>query len=379
MRRILKLARFDLRLLLWDKESILWIFIMPVFFMYFTGLMSRGGGSGPPAPRIGIVTEDSGPVTDALAARLEGQGFVVVRSSDPADTLLPRRRLELPQDFSRQTAAGDKAEILLRGVDTGDLSGQLDQSRLRRAVFATIGDMALAAASDSAGNVTAEGLEHVRSLPPAVELQVSQAGERRVVPAGNRQSVPGILVMFMLLSVLTSGSFVLYTERKGGLLRRVASSPVGRMELVLSKLCSRVGMSLVQAAYAMLIGAVLFRIDWGPNIGGLAVLLVFYSIAASALAILLGSEARSPGQAVGIAIVASIVLAALGGCWWPIEVVPEFMQNLALFLPTGWAMQGTHRLVSHGDPLSAALPAIGALALFAMVFVAVGVGRFRYD
>lgn len=357
----------------------MWIFVMPVFFMFFTGLMSREGGRGARAPKIGIVTGDSGPVTEALAARLETRGFVVVRSPDPADTLLPSRRLELPADFSERVAAGEQTDIVLKGVDTGELSGQLDQSRLRRAVFATIGDIALAAASDPAGSVTAAGLESIRSLPPAIGLDVTQAGERRRIPAGYRQSVPGILVMFMLLSVLTGGSAVLHEERKSGLLRRVASSPVRRAELITSKLLSRVGLSLVQAAYAMLVGALLFGIDWGPNQAGLAVLMIFYSLAASALAVLLGNEARSTGQAVGTAIVASIVLAALGGCWWPIEVVPEFMQKLALFLPTGWAMQGTHRLVSHGDTLASALPAIGALGLFALVFVTVAIRRFRYD
>ena len=39
---------------------------------------------------------------------------------------------------------------------------------------------------------------------------------------------------------------------------------------------------------------------------------------------------RTEGQAVGIGVLATNVLAALGGCWWPIEITPAWMQTLAL-------------------------------------------------
>lgn len=32
------------------------------------------------------------------------------------------------------------------------------------------------------------------------------------------------------------------------------------------------------------------------------------------------------------------LLAAWGGCWWPIEITPEWLQKFAMFLPTGWTM-----------------------------------------
>jgi ABC-2 type transport system permease protein len=40
------------------------------------------------------------------------------------------------------------------------------------------------------------------------------------------------------------------------------------------------------------------------------------------------------------------VLAALGGCWWPIEITPEWAQHVQKLVPTGWTMDALHKLVS---------------------------------
>ena len=44
-----------------------------------------------------------------------------------------------------------------------------------------------------------------------------------------------------------------------------------------------------------------------------------------------------------------MLMAALGGCRWPLEVVPENMQKLGHLFPSAWAMDILHRLISFGD------------------------------
>ena len=74
-----------------------------------------------------------------------------------------------------------------------------------------------------------------------------------------------------------------------------------------------------------------------------------------------------------------VVMALLGGCWYPSEFFPEAAQLAARALPTAWAMQGLTDLVMRGQGLPAILPEAGVLAAFAVVFFAVGVWRFRYE
>jgi ABC-type multidrug transport system permease subunit len=73
-----------------------------------------------------------------------------------------------------------------------------------------------------------------------------------------------------------------------------------------------------------------------------------------------------------------MILAALGGCWWPIEIAPAWMQSLALALPTGWCMDALHKLVSFGEPPSAAAWQAAAMAAGALVLGWAGARFFRY-
>ena len=72
---------------------------------------------------------------------------------------------------------------------------------------------------------------------------------------------------------------------------------------------------------------------------------------------------------------ATQVLAALGGCWWPIEITPAWMQKLALALPTGWAMDAMHKLVNFGDGAAAALPHVAVMLTSALVIGWIGARR----
>jgi ABC-2 type transport system permease protein len=179
--------------------------------------------------------------------------------------------------------------------------------------------------------------------------------------------------------LVTGGIERLFVDRKEGLLRRLASSPLTRGQIVLSRILSRAITGMFMAVFALIVGATLFRIDFGPQWPILLLVLAVYAASASALAVLLATLARTVGQAIGLGVVATILMAALGGCWWPIEIVPRSMQVLARCLPTGWAMQGMHRVMELDRGLVAVLPAVGALAGFALAFGVVAAKRFKFE
>jgi ABC-type multidrug transport system permease subunit len=187
------------------------------------------------------------------------------------------------------------------------------------------------------------------------------------------------MVMFTLLIMVTSGAVLLVIERKQGLLRRLASSPMSRTSVMLGKWGGRILLGGVQVGFAMLLGSLLFRMNWGPNVPMLLAVLLAYAGLVALIGIVLGNLARSEGQALAIGVIAANLLGALGGCWWPIEITPPWMQGLALALPTGWAMDAMHKLVSFGDPPAAVLPHIGVLLLASLAVGWLAVRTFRFQ
>jgi ABC-type multidrug transport system permease subunit len=187
-----------------------------------------------------------------------------------------------------------------------------------------------------------------------------------------------MLVMFVLLAMLTTGGVSLLEERRHGLLRRLAAAPMSRGALLAGKLGSRLALGWIQTAGAMAAGTLLFRVDWGSALWAVAVVLAVYGALCSLAGMLLGNEGNSPGAVIGMGVIASNVLAALGGCWWPREIMPLWAQRVALALPTGWAMDALHRLMSFGGAPYEVLPHLVALSAAALVSGWVLARRFRF-
>jgi len=377
-------ARHDLVVMLKEKETLLWVFVMPIVFFYFIGTVTGGfGGGGGSRGSDPIVLEAQAPdgfLAAELEHRLTAEGFVVQRNT--AASSETARRLIVPAapdgftDIGEAVLAGERTTLGLRS-DADGTGGDYDTVRVGRAVFGLVADLAVA--SLRGVEPTPELFRELEQAPRSVELVVRPAGERKRVPSGYEQTIPGTMVMFTMLVLLTSGAILLVIEREQGLLRRLASTPIPRGSVVFGKWLGRMALGLVQIAFAVLAGTVLFGMDWGDAPLAVATLLVSWAAFNASLGILLGNLARSTGQMTGIGVMTSMVMAALGGCWWPIEVTPASMQRLALWLPTGWAMDAMHKLVSFGYGGEAVLPHVAALAGGALVLGIASVRTFRYQ
>jgi ABC-type Na+ efflux pump permease subunit len=379
-RAVLFLAREDLRLLLRSKETWLWTFLMPVVFFYFMGMMLGEWGRPPGSTEelAVVVPDDAGFLADELAGRLLEQHLDARTVREPTDAP-GERRLVVPSGLTAAVLAGEPRELRWIG-GSHDVAADHDRVRAEAAVYTVLADLFVLRAKGQAP--TASAFAALRETPRSVTLDVRAAGHRRNVPRGFQQSVPGTLVMFTLLALLTNGAALVTIERRRGLLARLASAPLSRVEVVLGKLGGKLLLAAGQILFASIAGSVLFGVSWahGPAASGaLVLLLAVYGVFASALGMCVGNLARTEGQAVGIGVLVANLLASLGGCWWPIEVTPLWMQRLAGFLPTGWVMHALHDLSSLGaGPASVASEvALLSAATVAAILLAARTFRFR--
>ena len=185
--------------------------------------------------------------------------------------------------------------------------------------------------------------------------------------------------MFTMLVLLNAGGVTLLVERKQGILRRLASSPISRGSVVLAKWGARFALGLVQILFAMVTGTILFKVQWGGHLGAVVLVLASYAAMIATFGMLLGNFSRMEGQVIGLGVVVSNVLAALGGCWWPIEITPPWAQKIALVFPTGWAMDALHKLMSFGDAPAAVTPHIAAFLATALAAGYVLTRSFRFE
>ncbi|HEU5321915.1 MAG TPA: ABC transporter permease, partial [Methylomirabilota bacterium] len=205
-----------------------------------------------------------------------------------------------------------------------------------------------------------------------VRLDVTTAGRGRPVPAGLAQSVPGTLTMIVLMMTMIYGGIFLAIEKRSGLLRRQMGLPIGRGGLIAGTLGGRLLVAGVQIVVLLLAGRLIFDVDFGASPAGLALLLTTYAFSVAGLATFFGAVFRTPEQAAATGWVTSMVMAAMGGCWWPGEIVPRWLWHAAHIFPTTWAMDAFHALISFGRGIEGVVLPAAVLLGFGLVFSALG-------
>jgi ABC-2 type transport system permease protein len=102
-------------------------------------------------------------------------------------------------------------------------------------------------------------------------------------------------------------------------------------------------MGLLQALMLIVVGKLFFHLNLGNFPLSLLVLAVF-ALAMAALSVFIGSMFRKEDMIVGLAVLLSNIFAALGGCWWPSEIVAPGLRQAGMVSPAYWAMDALHKL-----------------------------------
>lgn len=365
--KALTLARGDLRLTMRDRSSIFWIFIAPFLWVYFFGFLATG--SDPARTRVSLLVNrlDPGEMAGRFIDDLRAQNFklVVIGPGEPVPSGddAPTRSLTIPAGFADSIARREKVSIDLAENENANPEGTLAvRVALHKAIVRLLAGEALS------------GLDPAHDL---VTLSSSWAGSR--IPTGYYQSIPGNLVMFVLLSTLTYGAALLSQERRNGILRRLGASSMTRTEIIAGKLLGRATVAAVQVAIFVLIGLLIFRIQWGSSPAALALLLSTFVLCAAAIGLLGGTLFASPQAASGIGVTVSLVMSAIGGCWWPSEVMPAWLRSAGWALPTSWAVNGLHEVISWGGGLRDILPHCAVITLIGVAAFVIAARRLRFS
>jgi ABC-2 type transport system permease protein len=118
-------------------------------------------------------------------------------------------------------------------------------------------------------------------------------------------------------------------------------------------------------------------VDMGLAPGAVILLSILMVLMSSAFALMLATLAKTIRSASSLAVLTSLLLAPLGGCWWPSFLYPQWLQNMSKIVPHAWATEGFNKLMLFGAGFGDAAPSMIALAVFAAVFGGIAVWQFR--
>lgn len=398
LRKIFAISWKDAIIRFASKSELLFFLILP---LVFTFLLAGGTPSGDTDGRVRLVLVNQADSTlaDSLIAELDKSQAVrldlltLAEAEAQFDERQVSAMLIIPADFTLEALISGEVALDLR-QQPNSMNAQIAQ-RAVQAAASRVGSAVQIAegAVSEAERIQAFASEADRQayfeaaladaqslmLDAPVRLEVVRASTADPVdwdPAAN--SSAGQLITWVFIPLVGISAMFAY-ERQQGTLRRLLTTPTARATYLLGTISGQVLVAFVQMALLVGFGILVMRLNWGREPLALAVLLIAFALAAAALGTTLGTFIKTENQASGLSIMIGMVFALLGGCWYPLELFPQFVQSAVRVLPTTWAMQGMLDLVLRGAGLAEILPEAGVLLGFALVFFAVGVWRFKFE
>jgi ABC-2 type transport system permease protein len=197
------------------------------------------------------------------------------------------------------------------------------------------------AANDDAGVDPDQLFQLMKRVLPVTMADVQPPDRAMQVTYQQAQSVAGMTVM-MLLFALTSCGSVLLVERESGMLRRLFSQPIPRSSILLGKFLFACMVGGLQMFVLFVYGELMFRVGLFRDPVTLVVLSVTWIATGAAFGLFLAAFCKTSKQAESLASLLVLVMAALGGCWFPLQLMslPVALETICKSTMTYWAMTG---------------------------------------
>ena len=146
--------------------------------------------------------------------------------------------------------------------------------------------------------------------------------------------LPGIIVMAVMSTCIVITTSGVVSDREKGIFRRLSLTPLKRQTLIGGQIISRYLVVLVQTLILVAIGIAAFGVTVGGNYLLFWGALTLGALSFFALGFTLTTFIKSEKGVVPAAMAFLFILMFLGGCFYPIEIMPEFLQPVCKALPS---------------------------------------------
>lgn len=389
IRQAVILARKDTKVLFKDRFAVAFSFLFPFLFVIGFTLALGGQGPGDDPLELVLTTQETGGISNELidSFAVEDQGPVVVMTYDEAVRAVEDGEIDgyvvFPAGFTGSLISGDPTSlgVVSSGEDSGHESALVGFANTLAKPFnelhvvagavseATGAEFSLMAGSEFATRLMDQGPSG------GVEIEIEQVGDVEPWNASNF-TLPGYLTMFVFFAAALSAERIA-KERRNHTLERLISNGSRREAIVIGKLMGTALLGLLQISVMWIVGTFAFGIDLGQSPLAVILISVLMVIASSSFGVLIASFIQEVRTASMAGVLASLTLAPIGGCWWPLFITPDWMQTLAKITPHGWANIGFNKLMLYGADFGDVAVEMLALVIFGVLFATVALWRFR--
>jgi ABC-2 type transport system permease protein len=365
MRALRALTLANLRSFTRDRAALFWTLAFPIVFVILFGTIFSGSGAD---YRLGWVDQDQSTHSQALRAAFAANAPVELIDG----TFEEAKAKMLDGDVDGIIVVPRGLAVVIDGAQAGQ----------------TPDPVAVSIITDPSRSSTSLALQQIATgLVMSANLALSGAQPILTVAPESLHTqrinsvsffVPSILAM-ALMQLGIFAAIPLVQQREKLILKRLNATPLPRWALVGSNVLVRLLIAAAQTVLILGIGFALLGVEvngsWPLIIGFVALgALTFTSIG-----YVIASFAKTEEAANGMTSIVQFPLMFLGGIFFPLEAMPDWLRGVATFMPLTYLGDALRQTMVGGTPFQP-LP-IDAIVLGAWLVVTLGISArfFRWQ
>jgi len=406
MKKVFLIGLKDLTIIFRDRAALILMLLAPfaltIGLGLVTGNLSNSSDSGISHIRVVLVNQDKGQLGNALVEMFQSSELTdlvdptLMEDASAAKALVDSDKITaaviIPKGFSNSIIPTNIASAealpvvkieLYKNPNAPTSTGVIQtlvESFLTRVEITRVGSQVGIEELISSGRIQVQQAVSVGTAlgSQLVDTESNPAGSIQIKTRngdGGTFSVntlaliaPGMALMFLMYTV-TYGARSLLVERSQGTLPRLFVSPTRPAQILGGKVFGIFLSGLAQMLILTLGTAVLFKFQWGDPLG-LIVLIVAAVLAATSWGLFIASFAKTPGQISSIGSSLMLIFGILGGGFFSMSALPEWVQTIARISPNAWGMDGFTSLALGGNLASITTPVLALLIMAAILFFA---------
>jgi ABC-2 type transport system permease protein len=408
----LRVAQKDIKILLKERGTLLYLFVIPLVFVLGFSASSVGGDE-PKEEEITVPVVNMDAGSDASQALIDflNQGggiecelYDEARAASFLDKGKINRVLTIPANYALDLEAGRHVTLqLVNGPDASAtkseavhrvVAGVTSRLSLESQLITSFRQMAdMQAASPGQAFPLEMAVEQAQSQLARSQteplLGIEESWPKHLLEDGEEDinslnlTVPGFAVMFIFLTAQTTAQAI-YTEKRTGSFRRLLAAPISKATILVGKMTPNFLVGLAQTIVIFGAGLSLLPVlgiepmTLGSDPLALMLLCLAVVLCSTSLGVLIAAIARTEGQISGLSQVLLWIF-GFAGILLVGMPVGSTLETVSQVIPHYWANEAFMDLLVRGQGLADITPSILVLLGFTAAFLAVGLWRFKFD
>lgn len=370
----------ELKLIRKGKGNFFFLFLMPILFIVLFG--SVLGNVGSSTYTIQAVDQDQSPASKAFLNQLgEIKGFEV-KQSDAADLESEIDKVKagkltslvvIPKEFGQAMQSGEGQATLSLYRDAASDTAVAPIQAVLNSIVAEYQKQKVTATLQGMGQSEAQVKQILQAPIQVQEIKESVNSDGSISMI--EQVVPGYTVMFTFFIIMTMTQNFL-GEKESGMLSRLRSTPMNPMSYLIGMWIPAILTVLIQNAVLLGFGHFVYGLHLG-NLLAVVALCICLAVCGTGIGLAISLLIKGGNQGRGITMLITMGGAALGGLWFPTELMPHFAQVIGQFTPQYWAQHGLQDVMIRGAEIGDVWKSIAVLLAFGVAGLMVALMRFN--